>query len=477
MQVQETAAEGLKREYKVTVAAADMQKINARLQKAGQSVKMPGFRPGKVPANLLKQRYGQQVTAEVVDEQLQKQTDQLLTDKKLRVATQPKVALLAFDEGKDLEFSVALEIFPDMPEVDFGTLTLEKMTFDVDDKEVTDGLNRLAERMAQPEKVEEVRPAKKGDVAVIDFLGKLSGVPFDGGKGENFNLELGSGQFIPGFEEQLIGLKAGESKVITVTFPADYHSEELKGKESTFDVTIHELRERKTPKVDEDFAKKLEFDSLDGLKEKIKEQIVRDFDSIVRLRLKKLLFDQLDGKLSFDLPPSMVDQEFAGIWQKIEQAKAQGDEELDKPEEELRKEYRTVAERRVKLGLFLADISGKNSLSVSQDELRQAVLTQARMFPGQENVIFDFYRKNPRMLTELQGPLLEEKAVDYVLAKVQYNEKKMTLEDLRKIDESGEMADESAAKTDKKAEKAKPAKAKKTDDKKADDKKEGDLFA
>lgn len=468
MHVKELAANGLRREFQVTVDVATIdEKMNARLGQLSQNVKMPGFRPGKVPAHIVKQRYGQQARAEVAEQLLQEGSRKAVTERNLRLALQPSISDVVYEDGKPLEFKVTAELFPEIPDVDFSKITVEKLTFDVAEKDVDEGIQRLAERNKRTKKVEKARASKEGDVVVIDFLGKVDGVPFDGGKAEKFSLELGSNQFIPGFEDQVTGMKPGDEKVISVKFPESYHSESLKGKAATFDITLHEVHERELPEINDEFAKNFGFESLANLKEKVKEQIASDYSSLVRTRLKKLLFDELEGKLSFDLPQSMVDQEFNLIWQKIEQAKAEGgDEALDKPEAELRAEYRGVAERRVKLGLFLADVSGKNNISVTQDELRKAVMDQARMFPGQEQKVFEFYKKNPAQIQELQGPLLEEKAVDYVLEKIGYTERKVSLEDLMSIDAGGDMEED----------KPKAKKAAATKPKKAAEKKDGDLF-
>lgn len=452
MQVTEIESKGLRREYKIVIPSAIVeQQVSDRIAAMSHNVKMPGFRPGKVPANMVKQRYGDQAFGETVERLVSDSSQKLVAEKNFRLAVQPRIKEITSAPGKDLEFAVALELFPEIPELDATKITIEKPVFEVGEKDVDEGIERLAKRRATTQKVEENRAAKAGDVVVIDFLGKVGGEAFDGGKAEKFSLELGSGQFIPGFEEQVEGLKQGEERVIGVTFPAEYHSENLAGKPATFDVKLHEIHERKPVKIDDDFAKSLGFQSLDELKAKVREQIERDYNGLVRTRLKKLLFDELESQLKLELPQTMVDQEFGLIWQKVQQAKQMGEEEVkDKTEAELEKEYRKVAERRVKLGLFLAEISGKNKITVSQDELRNAVMEQARMFPGQEQKVVDFYRKNPNHVQELQGPLLEEKAVDFILAQVKYKEQKISLEELLSIDAGGEMGEK------------KPAKAKKT---------------
>jgi trigger factor len=469
MQVKETSSKGLAREYSITLEAeAVEQKLQARLQEVGRNAKIPGFRPGKIPNNILKQRYGQQIMGEVIERAVNDSSQEVIKEKELRLASQPKIEITNFDEGKPLEFSMKVELFPEMPEVDFEKFKLDRYIFDVDEKDIDEGLGRLAEANPQPKKIAKARACKEGDVVLIDFLGKVDGTPFDGGKAEGFSLELGSGQFIPGFEDQVIGMKPAEEKVITVKFPENYHSEELKGKEATFDITLHEVQEKVTPEVNEEFAQNLGFKDLAMLRDKVKEQLESDFGGFIRNNLKKQLFDLLDDKVEAELPESLMEQEFKSIWDKIEKAKKEGDEELKgKSEKALKEEYTKVAERRVKLGLFLADVSSKNGLSVSQEEFNRAIMDQAKMFPGQEQQIIQYYQQNPQHIYELQGPLLEEKAVDFVLAKVKFNDQKKTLEELLELDRK-EREEESKPKAKKST--TKKASAEKSDGEKSDKK-------
>jgi trigger factor len=424
MNVTETLAEGLKRELTVVVEAAKLQALTEeRLQAVSKNVKMPGFRPGKIPANVLKQRYGQQVAGEVLERAIEQASRDALDQKGYTPALRPRVTIKQFAEGQNLEFTMSFDLMPTPPAVELGDITVERDVFEVSEADIKDGLDRLGKANKRLKPVEKARKAEKGDILRIDFLGKVDGVPFDGGKAENFTIEIGSGQLIPGFEEQLIGLKPGDSTEVKVTFPEDYHAENLKGKAATFDVTARELLEAELPAMDDEFAKLSGFKDLADLKERVKEKITRDVDAVVRMRQKKALFDALDSKVKFDLPQSMVDEEFGGIWQKLVQT--QPDAESD---EALKQEYRQVAERRVKLGLYLAEVAKQQAIRVNQQELQQAVMEQARMFPGQENKVVEFYRKNPVELTNLQGPILEEKAVDYVLTQVKLKDKKTTVE-------------------------------------------------
>lgn len=437
MQVKELKNAKLEREYSITVSAADIEKeVDKELQSLGKQVKIPGFRPGKVPAKILKQRYGKNVMGEVLEKTVQSKTGEMLKDKDERPAMQPKVEVISFDEGKDLEFKVAYEVLPEVPKVDLSKISLEKQTYDLPESDVKEGLERLAGVRKSYDAKAKTAKAADGDAVRIDFKGFVDGEAFAGGEAKGHTLELGSGQFIPGFEEQLIGAKAGDDLKVNVAFPKDYHSEDLKGKDAIFEVQIHEVLEAKPVKIDDEFAKELGMESLEKLKEAIKGQLSKDYDDVVRTKLKKALFDELDDKCKFEAPKSMVDAEFEVIWQQIEQAKERGDESIaDKPEKELRKEYEQIAERRVRLGLFLSEIGRQNDLEVTQEEISKAVMDHARQFPGQEQAVFEYYQKNPQNLEELRGPIIEEKAVDFIIGKVKVTDKKVTVEELLADDE------------------------------------------
>lgn len=447
MNVTETLADGLKRELTVVVEAAKLQALTEeRLQAVSKNVKMPGFRPGKIPAQVLKQRYGQQVAGEVLERAIDNASKQALDQKGYTPALRPQVTIKQFGEGQNLEFAMSFDLMPTPPALELGDVSIERDVFDVAEEDIQDGLSRLAKANKRLKPVEKARKSAEGDVLRIDFLGKVDGTPFEGGKAENFTIEIGSGQLIPGFEEQLVGLKPGDSTEVKVTFPEEYHAENLKGKAATFDVTVRELLEGEEPTVDDEFAKMSGFKDLADLKDRVKEKITRDVNAVVRMRQKKALFDALDTKLSFDLPQSMVEEEFGGIWQKLVQT--QPDAESD---EALKKEYRQVAERRVKLGLYLAEVAKQQAIRVNQQELQQAVMEQARMFPGQETKVVEFYRKNPAELTTLQGPILEEKAVDYVLTQVKLKDKKTSVKAIVEEENKENEAEAAARKPAKKA--------------------------
>jgi trigger factor len=438
MQVKELKNEKLEREYSVVVPANDIEaQMEEELQTIGKQVKIPGFRPGKVPAKVLKQRYGKNVMGEVLEKTVQNKTGELIKDKDERPAMQPKIEVLSFDEGKDLEFKVAYQVLPEVPEIDLSKISLEKLTYELPESEVKEGLDRLAGYRKSYDAKAKTAKAKDGDAVKIDFKGFVDGEAFAGGEAEGHTLELGSGQFIPGFEEQLVGTKAGDEVKVKVAFPKEYHSEELKGKDAVFEVKVHEVLEAKPVEINDEFAKEMGMENLEKLKEAISTQLSAEYDNVQRTKLKKALFDALDEKCKYDTPSSMVDAEFEVIWAQITQAKERGDSDpaLDKPEKELREEYRAIAERRVRLGLFLADIGRKNDLEVTQEEISQAVMDHARQFPGQEQSVFEYYQKNPQNLEELRGPIIEEKSVDYILEQVKLKEKKVSIEELMADDE------------------------------------------
>lgn len=447
MQITDKEISGLTHNFHVVVPAKDVEaQTEVELQSLGQKVKMPGFRPGKVPMNLLKQKYGKDVMGDVLQAAINKATGDVIKQKNLRPAMQPDIKITSFEEGSDLAFDISIEVFPEMPKIDFSKIEVDELTFDVPESEVTESLERLAKSRRHPHTKDGA--AENGDVVKIDFLGKKDGVPFAGGEGKGFQLELGSGQFIPGFEEQLIGLKAGDKKTIEVKFPEQYHSASLAGQPATFDVTVHEVAYLHTPDVSDKLAESLGFENLAALKKAIEGQIQAEFQRAARGKAKKQLFDALDKVVKFELPKRMQEAEFESIWKQVEQAKKEGDPELkDKSEADLKKEYQTIAERRVKLGILLSEIGRTNNLQISREELSAAVMEQARMYPGQEDKVFEFYRKNPQQIDELRGPILEEKAVDHLLTQVKRTPKATTIEALMGDDEG----DEKPAKKSKKA--------------------------
>lgn len=440
MNITPVKTDGLAHEYRVTIPAADIDKqLQTELQSIGQRAKVPGFRPGKIPMTVLKQRYGKEVIDNVLLETVNKKTREILDEKKLRPAMKPDVNIEDYKEGGDLTFSLALETLPDVPALAYDTIEVVDYQFDVPDSEIDEALDRLAASRKHWHESPKADKAKEGNMVKIDFIGKRDGTPFAGGKGEDFQLELGSGQFIPGFEDQLVGTKAGDKKVVKVTFPTPYHSKDLEGQPVEFDVTVHSVHHAHTPDINDDLAKELNFESLDAMKDAIRQQIKDDYQGVARNRAKKELFDWLDEKVKFDIPGQMRQMEFEAVWKQLQEAKAKGDPSLDKPDDQLRVEYEAISERRVRLGILLAELGRKENIQVNRDELTRAVMDQARMFPGQEQKIFEFYQANPQHVEELKGPIIEDKVVDFILSKVKRKTKKVTLEELI-AEENGEAA-------------------------------------
>lgn len=456
MQVTETKTSGLKREFNVRVEAKTInEQLDTQLKGMSGRVKIPGFRPGHIPMNVLRQRFGKNVFGEVIERTINLSSQRVLKDRNLRAALPPKIEIISAKEGDELQFKMEAEILPDVPAVDFASVTLEKPICKVEDKEVNEALSRLADRQKTFKTAEKGAKAKKGSQVIIDFVGKKDGVAFEGGTAKKFALVLGSGQFIPGFEDQLIGTKAGSEIEVKVSFPKEYHKEDLAGQPATFDVTVHEVQEGEKTEVNEDFAKVMGFKDLESLRKAIHDQIDGEYQGMSRAKLKKQLFDHLEENTSFPIPEGMVDMEFKSIWEKLQMAKKEGDETLmSKSDEELKEEYSKIAERRVKLGILLSEVALKNNLQINQDELSRAVMQQASQFPGQERKVFEFYQKNPGHLEELRGPILEEKAVDFIIGKSKVTERSVTAEELASEDDvapAQEAKKKPAAKAKKKA--------------------------
>ncbi len=436
MQITETNANGLKREFKVVIPADKLQdQVDSRLKELGERIKMPGFRPGKVPLQLLKQRYEKSVMGEVLEKSVQEGSTQLMTEHNLRPAGQPKVEIVKFETGQDLEFSVALEIIPDITPVDFKTLSLQRTVVDVPETEIEESLGRLAKRQRKAEPAPDDHAAQSGDVAVIDFVGRVDGKEFEGGKAEDFHLELGSGMFIPGFEDQLIGLKKGDKRLVKVTFPAEYGNKDLAGKDAEFDVTAKEIRTPQDTPLDDELAKTMGVDDLATLRKRVREQIERDYGMAARSRLKRVLLDLLADKHDFTLPESLVEAEFEAIWRQIEadiKADRLDAEDKGKGEEQLKSEYRDIAKRRVKLGLLLSEVGRANNIQVPNEDLTRAVINEARRFPGQEKQVIDYYQKSAEALNQLRAPIYEDKVIDFILEMAQVSERRATPEEFRK---------------------------------------------
>ncbi len=435
MNVTETLSDGLRRGFAITVPVADIEeKRSAKLNEIGKSVKLPGFRPGKVPQSIVKQRYGTAVMADVLEESVQSAMQQVFEERGLRPAGQPKVDVKQLPEKEqDLQFDLEVELLPEIALPDFSALQLVRYKAEPAEDAVARALEEVAARQENREPVTEDRGAQVGDTLTVDFVGKVDGVAFTGGTGTDMAVKLGGSGFIPGFSEGMEGMKVGEERQINVTFPDEYHAKELAGKAATFDLT-GKLLEQSTPMpVDDALAAKIGFESLDELRGVIRQQIQREYDQISRMRIKRDLLDALSKQAAFDVPPSMVEGEFKQIWSRVESDLKQGkldDEDKDKDEATLQAEYRPIAERRVRLGLLLSEIGRANGVQVQPDELTRAMRAEAQRYPGQEAEVMEFFRKNPQAADGLRGPIYEDKVIDFILELAQIEERVVSPEAL-----------------------------------------------
>lgn len=439
MQVTEITNEGLKREFAILVPRADLDaKVDGKLSEIKDKVQLKGFRPGKVPMAHMKKTYGKSVMGEIVDETINEVTQATVTERNLRPAQPPRVELTAKAEdvlaGKtDLTFNVTVDVMPEFTPVDPATLKLTRLVAEVPEDDIEKALGRMADQQRSFTTKGEGAVAESGDQLKIDFEGKIDGVPFDGGKADDFMLVLGSGMFIPGFEDQLVGAKAGETREVSVSFPENYNSPDLAGKAAVFTVAVKDVLGADKVEIDDAFAAKMGIESLDKLKGLIRDQMGADFTRAGRTHLKRHLLDALDKAHDFPLPQGMVDAEFDAIWKavlgELEREKKTFEDE-GKTEDELREEYKKIAERRVRLGLVLAEIGRLNSLDLTQDELGRAVAAEARRYPGQEQQVFEFYQKNPQALAQIRAPLYEDKVVDFIVAMAQVEDKTVSREEL-----------------------------------------------
>lgn len=433
MNITETSTDGLKREFKVVISAQDIEeKVKGRLDELRQTVQLPGFRPGKVPAAVIRKRYGGGVLSEVLEDAIGDSSRQALTERGLRPALQPKIEVGKYEENGDLEYTMAVELLPDVEPGDFSGIELERPVAEVDDKALTEALERLAATNTTQETVTEDRAAENGDIAVIDFAGTVNGEALPGMDGKDYPLELGANQFVPGFEEQLVGAKAGEHRTVNVTFPEDYPHEQLKGAATVFEVDVKELRKSVPAKVDDELAKSFGMENLDALREALRDRMKQEYASLSRLRVKRQLLDKLADSHSFEVPAGMVDIEFNGIWERLQQELKNGNagEDAGKSEDELKAEYRAIAERRVRLGLLLSEIGRRNNIEVTQDEVNRALINEARRFPGQERQVFEFFKQNQQALESLRAPIFEDKVVDHIIEAAKVSEKTVSVEEL-----------------------------------------------
>jgi trigger factor len=452
MQVTETLAEGLKHEFQISVPASDLDaKAGARLVDLKDKVRLNGFRPGKVPVSHLKKVYGRSVMAETIDQTIRDTNSQIFTERGFRLATEPKITMPTEQKdvediltGKsDLTYTVSIEVVPPIRLADFKSFSVEKPVAEVTDADIDEAIKRIADQSRAFAAKAEGAKAENGDRVTISFKGSINGTPFDGGTGENIPVTIGSNGFIPGFEEQLVGIAAGETRTLKVSFPKNYASETLAGQPAEFETTASLIEAPQDTEINDEFAKTLGLESLDALKQAARERLIAEFAGATRQRVKRLLLDRLDESHQFEAPPSLVEEEFDLMWKSIKaemesSGKTFADE--DTTEEAAKEEYRKIADRRVRLGLVLSEIGEKNKITVTEDEVSRAVIERARSMPGREKEVWEYYQKNANALAQLRAPIYEDKVVDFILELATVTEKKVTREELYKDEDAEKTA-------------------------------------
>jgi len=444
MQIDEVANEGLSRTYSVKVPKEDLaKKLEEKIKEMQPQVSLKGFRPGKVPTAHIRKMFGQSIMKDVVEDALNESSQKAINDNKIRPAGQPKIDLRAngdeVTKGEaDLEYQMTVEMIPDFEPADPAKLKFTRLNSEIGDEVLEERMGNFAQGQKSYKKKAKTAKAKKEDAVLINFVGRIDGEAFDGGSMDEHELVLGSETFIPGFEDQLIGKKAGDKLDVTVTFPENYGVDTLSGKEAIFETEVLEVRGAQDAKLDDDLAQKFGFEDLDKMTEVVKEQLEGEYKMQSRLKLKRAILDELDGKHGFDLPPGMVEAEFSNIWAQVQAEKEAGnldEEDAKKSDKQLEKDYRKIAERRVRLGLVLAEIGQKAEINVTNEELQQAMVAEARRYPGQEQQVFEFNQKNPQAVAQLRAPIYEEKVVDLIIDQAKITDKKVKKEELFKEDE------------------------------------------
>ncbi|MGH1420377.1 MAG: trigger factor [Hyphomonas sp.] len=445
MEVTQTQSEGLSRTFAVKIPASELKlKLDERIEEIRPQMNLKGFRPGKVPAAHVKRMYGRDLMGEVIDKLVNETNQKALEDNDLRPAGSPDVKMDGDIEKiiageADLAYDVNIDVMPEFEPADVTKFKIKRPVAEIADEQIDESLSKIAEQNMKYEPRAKTAKAKDGDAVVIDFLGKIDGEPFDGGAAEQQSIVLGANRFIPGFEEQLVGVKAGEEKELNVTFPEEYPSADLAGKEAVFEVTVHEVRAPETPELDDDFAKGLGLEGgISELRDLVKTQLQGEFDQASRSKAKRNLLDILDEKHTFDLPPNMVEQEFNQIWQQLQSEMDAGrvsDEDKEKSEDDLKAEYRKISERRVRLGLVLAEVGRVAEVTITEQEVQQALIAEARQYPGQEREVIEFFQKNAGALAQLRAPIYEDKVVDHILEVATIEDETVTREELFAEDE------------------------------------------
>ncbi len=452
MQVTETLSEGLKREFRVVVPAAELDaKVNTRLDDLKGKVRINGFRPGKVPTSHLKRMYGRAAMAEVIEEAVRDANNEIVSERGFKLAAEPKVTLpeeqatieKVFAGDVDLDYMLAVEIVPAIELADFKDIKLSRPTTAVTEEEIEEALQRIADQnkpfVAKPEGAK----AEEGDRVTIKFAGRIGGELFEGGSGDDMPVLIGSNSFIPGFEEQLVGIAVGEDRTVKVKFPEHYQAEDLAGKDAEFEVTAKAIEAPGTVTLDDEFAKSLGLESIAKLRDAVKERMAQEHQNMSRQKVKRQLLDELDKRHQFEPPPSLADEEFDRVWKSVQQELEQEKKTFadeGTTEEKAREEYRGIAERRVRLGLVLAEIGEKNNITVAEDELNRALMEHVRQFPGQEQKVWDYYRQNPEAVAGLRAPIFEEKVVDFLLELAEVTDKPVSREELYAPDDEEKAA-------------------------------------
>ena len=470
MQIDQLKEDGLRREFKVIYAAEEVEvKVNERLSEVGRKIRMPGFRPGKAPLGLLKKLHGKAILGEVLDQLVQEGSDAVISEKDLRPALRPNVEILSFDDGAPLEFRLDVEILPEVQAPDFTKIKLERLVVMPDDDEVEKALERLAAQHKHFEDAPADHQAANGQVVIIDFQGKIDNETFEGGSSEDHQLELGSGAFLPGFEEQLLGLKAGDQTVVSVEFPSNYHSADLAGKAAQFDVTVKTVKIPVKAGIDDALAQELGLADLNALKETVQKQVSQDSQSMSRAILKRRLLDALAENVDFAIPQGMVEIEYKQIWQQIKldiinsgEADAEAMKDLEEPEDQKeRAEFRSIAERRVRLGLLLSEVGTQNDVKVTSEEVSRRLVAEAQRFPGEEKKVFDYYKSDENAMASIRAPIFEDKVCDLILDAATVTEKSVSWAELEAAVQALEEMDVTVAEK-KPAQKTKRAKTSKS---------------
>lgn len=467
MRIEETKNEGLTRAYTVTIPKEDMAaRVDAQLANVAKNIRMPGFRPGKVPKNLVRKMHGEALHGEALQSAVQEGVQQVLKEKELRPAQQPSVDLKEGEEGKDTVFTMDLEVLPKVEVGELAPIKLEKLNVEAGDEELNEALNRFAAQQKSFKAAPKSYKAAEGDQVAMDFVGTVDGEPFEGGSGEDMTIEIGSGRLIPGFEDQLVGVKANDQKTVKVKFPDDYNVKYLQGRDAEFAVTVNEVRKPEEPKADDELAKNLGLEGLDQLKELLGQNLNQELQNLTRTHMKRKLLDTLAARYDFDVPPSMVEAEFQQIWQQLEhEASHAEDPEAAKKEIEADKDdYRRIAERRVRLGLLLSEIGNARGVNVTQQEMNQLIMQEAQRYPNQQKEVFEYFQKNPMAAAQLRAPLFEDKVVDKLLEEAETTERTVTRVDLEAaIEDEDESPEPKEAKKPAAKKKAPAKKAEKAD--------------